>query len=169
MAYTIKGSDEITNSANVIDGRDVSDRIEYLESERESLESAVIEAQEALSEAESAWIAGDEPEACFDATEFNEAVEEASQALKEWDESEEAEELKKLKALYDDISRDSTLIRDSHFEDYARQLADDLGMTNRKDRDSWPYTCIDWAAAAEELQQDYTSVDFDGVTYYARD
>ena len=168
MGYRVKGSEEITNSADVIDGRDVSDRIEYLESERESLESAVIEAQEALSEAESAWIAGDEPEACFDATEFNEAVEEASQALKEWDESEEAEELKKLKALYDGISRDSTLIRDSHFREYAEQLAgDDLGYTEGKMR--WPYTCIDWEQAAEELQSDYSCVDFDGVTYYARD
>jgi len=167
MAYTIKGSDEITNSADIIEGRDVSDRIDYLEGERNTLESAVIEAQEALSEAESAWIAGDEPEACFDATEFNEAVEEASQALKEWDESEEAEELKKLKALYDDISRDSTLIRESYFEDYAQQLADDLGYTSSKMQ--WPYTCIDWEKAARELQSDYSCVDFDGVTYYTRD
>ena len=27
---------------------------------------------------------------------------------------------------------------------------------------------IDWAQAAHELQMDYTSVDFDGVTYWIR-
>ena len=29
-------------------------------------------------------------------------------------------------------------------------------------------TCIDWAQAARELRMDYTSVDFDGVTYWIR-
>jgi hypothetical protein len=46
------------------------------------------------------------------------------------------------------------LIRDSYFEDYARELAE--------------LACIDWEQAAKELQYDYTSVDFDGVTYWLR-
>jgi hypothetical protein len=58
------------------------------------------------------------------------------------------------------------LIRDSHFEDYARELADDIGAISGDE--AWPLTCIDWEAAAEALQQDYTSVDFDGVTYWIR-
>lgn len=32
----------------------------------------------------------------------------------------------------------------------------------------WPLRHIDWDAAAEELKQDYTSVEFDGVTYWIR-
>lgn len=59
-----------------------------------------------------------------------------------------------------------TLIRDSYFEDYARELADDIGATDKKQ--SWPHNCIDWERAARELQMDYTSVDFDGVTYWVR-
>ena len=58
------------------------------------------------------------------------------------------------------------LIRDSYFETYARELADDIGAI--KDGASWPYTCIDWEQAARELQMDYTSVEFDGVTYWIR-
>lgn len=59
-----------------------------------------------------------------------------------------------------------TLIRDSYFEDYAREYADDscAGSYNP----SWPYNHIDWAEAANELQQDYTSIEFDNVTYWAR-
>lgn len=37
------------------------------------------------------------------------------------------------------------------------------------DRDAtWPITFIDWAAAAAALQQDYTSIDIDGITYWGR-
>jgi hypothetical protein len=59
-----------------------------------------------------------------------------------------------------------TLIRDSYFTDYAEELANDIGLTD--DRDAWPYTCIDWERAARELRMDYTSVEYDGVTYWYR-
>ena len=58
------------------------------------------------------------------------------------------------------------LIRDSYFEDYARELAEDIGAIDS--RASWPLTHIDWPAAAAALQQDYTSVEFAGVTYWIR-
>lgn len=59
-----------------------------------------------------------------------------------------------------------TLVRDSYFQDYAEQLADDLGLVNKEV--SWPYTCIDWEQAATDLRMDYTSIDFAGVTYWVR-
>jgi hypothetical protein len=58
------------------------------------------------------------------------------------------------------------LIADSHFEEYARELADDIGAIDRKA--SWPMTCIDWKKAAEELRVDYSSVEIDGRTYWYR-
>lgn len=58
------------------------------------------------------------------------------------------------------------LIRDSYFEEYAQQLAEDCGMIQEGAR--WPYTCIDWEQAASELKVDYTPIDFDGVTYWIR-
>ena len=36
-------------------------------------------------------------------------------------------------------------------EDYAQQLAEDLGMLPRPDRVEWPCHCIDWAYAWQEL------------------
>lgn len=59
-----------------------------------------------------------------------------------------------------------TLIRDSYFEDYAQQLAEDVGAIDPHAQ--WPMTCIDWQRAARELRMDYTAVDFDGVTYWVR-
>lgn len=59
-----------------------------------------------------------------------------------------------------------TLIRDSYFEDYARELAEDCGMI--PDNLSWPCTCIDWEQAARELRMDYSSIEFGGATFWYR-
>lgn len=81
-------------------------------------------------------------------------------------------ELKALKALAEEASGCSdweygeTLIRDSYFEDYAQQLAEDCGML--ENANGWPCSYIDWERAARDLKMDYTSVDFDGVTYWIR-
>ena len=59
-----------------------------------------------------------------------------------------------------------TLIRESHFKDYAQELAEDIGAVNPNA--SWPNNCIDWGMAAHDLRMDYTSTDIGGVTYYFR-
>lgn len=58
------------------------------------------------------------------------------------------------------------LIRDTYFRDYAEELAEDCGLTQTDLAGRWPYTCIDWEAAAEALQADYVEVDFAGVSYW---
>jgi hypothetical protein len=93
-------------------------------------------------------------------------------ALADWDE-ENGEELKALEALQEEAEGSCpdwrygvALVRDSYFEDYARDFADDIGAVNKNA--SWPNDCIDWDRAARLLQMDYTSVEFDGVTYWVR-
>jgi hypothetical protein len=59
----------------------------------------------------------------------------------------------------------STLIRDSHFTEYARELVVDC--------DDIPsnlphYIVINWDATAHNVRTDYTSTDIDGVTYWYR-
>ena len=66
----------------------------------------------------------------------------------------------------DDWEYGVALIRDSYFEDYAYKVAYDIGAV--KEDATWPNSCIDWEQAARELQMDYTSVEFDGVTYWVR-
>lgn len=60
----------------------------------------------------------------------------------------------------------ASMIRADTFEDYARELAEDIGAINSDA--SWPNTCIDWKRAAWELSMDYTSVSFLGHDYYVR-
>lgn len=59
-----------------------------------------------------------------------------------------------------------TLIADHYFTEYAQDLAEDIGAIDQNL--TWPYTCIDWDKAARELQYDYSSVEYDGITYWTR-
>lgn len=60
-------------------------------------------------------------------------------------------------------------IRDSHFETYAIELASDISSDiDPVVADSWPFCHIDWKAAAASLQQDYSSIEYDGITYWYR-
>jgi antirestriction protein len=65
-----------------------------------------------------------------------------------------------------DWDHGETLIRETYFETYAQELAEDCGMVNSDA--TWPNNHIDWEAAARDLKQDYTEIDFDGVSYFIR-
>lgn len=58
-----------------------------------------------------------------------------------------------------------TLIRDSYFVDYARELCEDIGDIPRN---LASYIEIDWDATARNIRMDYSSIDIDGVTYWYR-
>lgn len=59
-------------------------------------------------------------------------------------------------------------IRESHFEDYAREMAEDCGYLS--DMKNNPLAnCIDWGEWADLVMQDYSSIDIDGTTFYYRD
>jgi len=93
----------------------------------------------------------------------------------------EAEEFALLEALIVDLNDccsgwadGESLIRDSYFKDYARELHEDTADPDvSKIMDQWPYRHIDWDDAADELRQDYTAVEVPGghfgtVTYWIR-
>jgi len=154
-------ANDISASADVIDVRDIIERFEELETE---LQTAMAERFDGLVEPEfTEWVKSvadsDDPNAphniCDDAAEFL-----------------------TLQSLLEDLAGNGGneqwrgdwypvgLIADSYFRTYARELADDIGAVNRTV--SWPHTCIDWAQAARELQVDYSSVEFDGSTFWYR-
>lgn len=82
------------------------------------------------------------------------------------EEKEELAELEDLESEISDFRHGEDMIPESDFEDYARQFAEDCcGM---EDDVRWPFNCIDWEQAAEELKQDYTSVEYQGTTYLVR-
>ena len=153
-----------TNADDLIDSRDIIKRISELEDEREALTDAISEAQERAN--------ANPSQGGQDETPTEDALEKTKAALIEWD-TEEGAELKTLQDLADQAEgyadnwkHGASLIRDSYFETYAQDLAEDIGAVPRDV--AWPCTCIDWKRATDELKQDYTSADFDGVDYWIR-
>ena len=59
------------------------------------------------------------------------------------------------------------LIEADRFEDYARELAGDLGVIDGR-HNAWPTNFIDWEAAADSLRLDYTEVTFEGEPHLIR-
>lgn len=84
---------------------------------------------------------------------------------------EEKDELRILNELREEagdaFGYGMTFVSDDYFEQYAKQFAEDIGAVNDSNR--WPTTCINWEQAALELQQDYTSYNLQGTTYWSND
>jgi hypothetical protein len=92
----------------------------------------------------------------------------ATENGEEFDE-ELAEELAAIEAIEDELpprNDGDTMIREDCFEDYARELAVEIGAINGEE--SWPLNCIDWERAAKELAQDYTTIEFGDFMYEIR-
>jgi len=138
MSYATP-ADRCQEGADLIDSRDIIARIEELEEERDDWDDNT-------SIAHQAWV-----------DEF----------------PDEAQELLALKALasecegYGDWNHGEVLIAEHYFAHYAEDLASDLSDYNPREA-RWPYTCIDWEKAAEDLKQDYAEVTFGSTTYLIR-
>jgi len=137
-------TDEITNSQEIIDSRDVIARIEELQADRDNCVSGAPDGTETPDP--EGW-AENFPDEAAELAALESLAEEASGYAADWQHGE-------------------ALIRDSYFKEYAEQLAEDCGMIQAGA--TWPNNCIDWDEAARQLQQDYTEVDFDGVAYWIR-
>jgi hypothetical protein len=149
---------------------DLTARFAELRDERAGLVEAVEEAQGALNDLPDDTDSEDREEA---ENEFAYARKQVA----EFDEN-DGDELEKLTQLLDELRGyggdhqfegdwyPGSLIAESDFEDYARELAEDIGAI--PDDAQWPCTCIDWEKAARELQTDYSSVTYDGTDYLYR-
>jgi antirestriction protein len=72
-----------------------------------------------------------------------------------------------LRGVLEDIET-HVEIREASRTEYAQEFAEDIGAVEKDSSGGWPGFYIDWEAAAEALQQDYTVVEFRGSTYYVR-
>lgn len=71
-----------------------------------------------------------------------------------------------LSDIVDDLPDDDVLISEDHFPQYARETAD--STIADFDDSQWPYTCIDWDHAADELKHDYSGIEIGETTFYYR-
>ena len=99
------------------------------------------------------------------------------QDSEDYDPSPDQEELITLERVMDDLKGNGgdeqwegawypgNLIRETYFVDAMQELVQDIGDLPR---DIPSYLEIDWEKTAENLRADYSSVEFDGVTYWYR-
>lgn len=158
-------ADSIDSGAQVIDSREVIERIEELEgdlqSNYEDYETAYEEAEEAKQPV------GPMPS-------FDQWVEMQLTGTTLVD---EATEYLALKALaeqgegYGDWASGEQLIREDYFTDCIEELIKDCyEMPKEMDSGNWPYRhmVMDYEAAAEEAKADYVSLDFAGQEFLMR-
>jgi antirestriction protein len=159
-----------------LDTRDLYKRQQELTDLKSNLEAAQEQVTEAETELADHGSQGDpEDREAFDAKteELETAVSDAQTALDDAGEEfgdDEQTELAELDDLENEIGREwrhgETMIPENDFEDYARQLADELGLI--PDENRWPCTYIDWEQAAKELAMDYATITYQGEDYYVR-
>lgn len=134
-------ANEITNSDDIIDSRDVIARIEELQADRDGF---VIGAPDGTETAAPDQWAEEYP-----------------------DDAAELEALEALASEAEDYAPDWTcgacLIRESYFEEYMDDMLEDIGELPKN---LPPYLTI--TVDYDALRMDYTEVDFDGVTYLVR-
>ena len=131
-------ANRIDNTQDIIDVRDIIERVEELEAE----------------------------------------IEAYAEKMEDWQaNADNTAELESLIAILDDLKGNGgdeqwrgdwypiTLIRESYFTDYTRELCEECGSVP-KDFPHWIE--IDWDATARNVCMDYTSTEIDGVTYLYR-
>jgi hypothetical protein len=75
-------------------------------------------------------------------------------------------DMREIIELLDNVQDAGRIYREDQFAQHAQGVADDVfGL----DVTRWPATCIDWEKAADELRQDYTSIEFRGEDWLYRE
>ena len=147
--------------SNIIDTRDLQERLEELQGLKEAVETA----QSTVDELMVSDLAAAQPD-------FDEKLDEARTELDEACEAFDGEaqaELEELEALSEEVSEwtsGNQLIPEDDFEDYCQELCEDIGDIPR---DLPSYIVIDWEATARNLKADYSEVEYQGTTYLYRD
>jgi arginyl-tRNA synthetase len=155
----------INNNEDVMDSRDIEERIQELVNELEEKDSDLRTATSRFNE----W-SDEDPDHKQD---LYDDMDVARVELEEFTEDcgRELEILQELKndalSVTSEWDDGATLIRESYFTEYAEELCRDIGDTPR----NLPWYIdnnIDWEGVADDLKNDYATVDFDGISYYIR-
>jgi hypothetical protein len=96
--------------------------------------------------------------------------EDLEEAYKEWAEDNEndLEKIKQIDQIESEVSEfehGETLIPECEFENYVEDMVRDCGYID-KDIPSWIE--INWEKTADNLRYGYSTVEYDGYTYYYR-
>ncbi len=177
----------INSSNDIIDSRDIISEIDDLESAISDFNDDITTAEEEIDDLDSQIeLLDDETELKFliEATDdkkeqakFESKIKNIQDAIIEYNDqiaritserNEVMEELKPLKEFADecesyapDWNSGVVLISEDHFTEYAKDLCEEV--ENVPD-----YIVIDWEETAENLKIDYTTIEFEGFSFYVR-
>lgn len=155
---------DIDNSEDYLDVRDIIERFEELESELETAHEEAIEEDA-------------DPPCNLTFDEWVEAVRKDAGPAHQHELWDEVREYQLLKELLDDLKGYGgdhqwlgdwypvTLIRHTYFVESMQEMVEECFLGGKELPD---FIEIDWDKTAENLRQDYNSVDFDGVEYWYR-
>ena len=140
---------EIDYSDNMLDTRDLDERLDYLTGIKDVRADWMDAKREAMSDAEIDELENNEPEEFTDEMEKELAeLEEAKSEISEW--------------------RDGkALIKDSHWVDFCREFVTDIGDLP-SNLPIYIADNIDWEGVADDLSNDYGTIDIMGNTFYYR-
>lgn len=96
----------------------------------------------------------------------------AQQDIDAFKESDDGKDLESLIEFREEVNSSEweyglALIHSNYFQEYAEELAYDIGAIARNA--TWPLNRINWKDAADDLLIDYSKADLIGHTYYYRD
>ena len=131
--------------SDMIDSRDIIDRLEEVIEEIEELEESIEDEQE-LTEDGYKVKRSDELDELIEERDMLESICEQGSDCEDW-------------------KYGVTLISDDYFVEYCQELVSDIGDLPR---DIPSYLVIDWEATADNIRQDYTEIDVNGRVYWAR-
>lgn len=94
-------------------------------------------------------------------------LKEAVTNLKIWkrDNQKELEELRGLAESIQGYDDGVTLISEDDFVEYCQELCEDLGYISKDAH----FITIDWEATADNIRQDYSSIEYDDQTWLYRE
>jgi hypothetical protein len=81
------------------------------------------------------------------------------------EEEEELKELRYMESSVPDFRHGAVLVAEADFAKYVEQ---EWHETNEEAQVCWPYNCINWDDAADEVRSDWGDAEYNGTTYLYR-
>lgn len=140
---------EIDYSSNVLDTRELDERLDYLTSVKDVRADWMDAKRDAMSDEEIEELEDNEPEEFTDEMEKElDALEEAKSEVTEWRDG-------------------NTLVNLDYWTEYCKELTMEIGELP-KNLASYIENNIDWDGVAVDLSVDYSTIDIMGNTFYYR-
>lgn len=144
---------------DIVDTRDIQERIDEIEDDIDTLENEMSDLEEEIDELIDSEEDGNQNIIDLKLDEIEEKV----GVIK--DLKEELDNLLNIKSEVPEFEEGNTLIHENYWVEYVQDLVTDCGYIS-SDLPWWIE--IDWDRTADNVAQDYSTIEIEGNTYYYR-